>query len=97
MLKRFAFLFVKGVLDLCYIGYFLFLVAKCFENVKKTKRLNEEEVKQQLIDSLVKNDTIETEELNERAEKVDKPEDAANIIKGALMQICKSLYMFVFI
>ena len=27
------------------------------------------------------NETIETEELNERAEKVDKPEDAANIIK----------------
>ena len=38
-------------------------------------------MKQQLIDSLVNNDTIETEELNERAEKVDKPEDAANIIK----------------
>ena len=27
------------------------------------------------------NETIETEELNERAEKVDKPEDAANIIE----------------
>ena len=51
------------------------------ESVKKTKQLNEEEVKQHLIDSLVNNDTIETEELNERAEKVDKPEDAANIIK----------------
>ena len=38
-------------------------------------------MKQQLIDSLVNNDTIETEELNERAEKVDKPEDAANISK----------------
>ena len=63
------------------------LVIFCFqwwkgsENIKKTKRLNEEEVKQQLIDSLVNNDTIETEELNERAEKVDKPKDAANIIK----------------
>ena len=38
-------------------------------------------MKQQLIDSLVNNDTIETEELNERAEKVYKPEDATNIIK----------------
>ena len=28
------------------------------------------------IDSLVNNDKIETEELNERAENVDKPEDA---------------------
>ena len=45
------------------------------------KRLNEEEVKQLLIDSLVNNDTVETEELNERADKVDKPEDATNIIK----------------
>ena len=61
--------------------YFLFLVTKGFENVRKTKRLNEEEVKQQLIDSLVNNETIETEELNERAEKVDKPENATNIIK----------------
>ena len=51
------------------------------ENVKKTKRLNEEEVKQQLIDSLVNNDTTETEELNERADRVKKPEDAAYIIK----------------
>ena len=38
-------------------------------------------MKQQLIDSLVNNDTTETEELNERAEKVDKPEDAADIVK----------------
>ena len=51
------------------------------ENVKKTKWLNEEEIKQQLIDSLLNNDTIKTEELNGRAEKVKKPEDAADIIK----------------
>ena len=42
------------------------------ENVKKTKRLNEKEIKQQLIDFLVNNET------NER---VEKPEDAADIIK----------------
>ena len=34
-----------------------------------------------IADSLVNNETIETEELNERAEKVNKPEDAANIVK----------------
>ena len=51
------------------------------ENVKKTKWLSEEEVKQQLIDSLVNNDTIEREALNEKAEKVGKPEDAADVIK----------------
>ena len=44
-------------------------------------RLNEDEVKQMLIDLLVNNDKIETEELNERAENVDKPEDTANIIE----------------
>ena len=51
------------------------------ENVKKMKRLNKEEVKQLLIDFLVNNDTIETVELNEKAEKVQKPEEAADIIK----------------
>ena len=54
---------------------------KVSENVKKTKRLNQEEVKQQLIDSLVNNGTTETEELNKRVEKVDKPEDVAYIIR----------------
>ena len=49
--------------------------------MKKTKRLNEEEVKQLLIDSLANNDTIETEELNEKTRKVEKPEDAADVIK----------------
>ena len=70
---EFHFLFVKDVLDLWYIGYFLFLVVERFENVKEV-------VKQQLVDSLMSNETIETEGLNERAEKVDKPKNAANII-----------------
>ena len=48
---------------------FCFYLSKGLENVKKTKRLKQEEIKKQLIDSLVNNDTIETEELNERAEK----------------------------
>ena len=52
-----------------------------FENVKKTERLSKEKVKQQLIHSLVNNDTTETEALNEKAEKVKKPEDGADVIK----------------
>ena len=36
------------------------------------------------------NDTIETEELNEKAEKVDKAEDAADVIKE---QEKKGLYI----
>ena len=59
----------------------LFLSSWCSKNTKKTKRLDKEEIKKHLIDSHVNNDTIETEELNEKADKVEKPEDAANIIK----------------
>ena len=51
------------------------------ENSKKTKGLNKEEIKKKLIDSIVNNDTTETEELNEKAENIEKPEDAAAIIK----------------
>ena len=50
-------------------------------NAKKTKRLSNEEIKRQLIESMVKNDIIETEELNKMAEEVEKPEDAAAVIK----------------
>ena len=45
------------------------------------KRLNQEEIRKQLVDSLVNNDMVETEELNEQAGIVDKPEDAADLIK----------------
>ena len=45
------------------------------------KRLNQEEIKKQLVDSLFNNDMVETEELNEQAGIVDKPEDAADLIK----------------
>ena len=51
------------------------------KNPKKTRRLNKEEIKKQLIDSIVNNDIIETQELNEKADKVEKPEDAAAVIK----------------
>ena len=51
------------------------------ENTKKTRRLTNEEIKKQLIDSIINNGIIQTEELNEKADKVEKPEDAAAIIK----------------
>ena len=50
-------------------------------NAKKTKRLNHEEVKKQLIESMVNNDAVETQELNKKAEEVNKLKDAAAIIK----------------
>ena len=46
---------------------------KDFENEKKTRK--------QLFDSLINSNTVETKELNEQARKVNKPEDAAELIK----------------
>ena len=54
---------------------------KGFENVKKTKRLNQGEIKKELDNSLVNKDIVETEELNKQAGIVDKLEDAADLIK----------------
>ena len=45
------------------------------------KRLNKEKIKKQPIDSIVNKEILETEELNKNAEKVQKPEGAAAIIK----------------
>ena len=49
--------------------------------VKKTKRLTHEEVKKQLIESMVVNDFVETDELNKEVEEVQGPEEAATVIK----------------
>ena len=72
-------MFVKDVLDLWCSGYFLFLALEffifSFENSKKTKRLNKDEIKKQLIDI---NNAMEIDNLNELAEKVEKPKEAAN-------------------
>ena len=51
------------------------------ETSKKTKRLEKDEIKKQLLDSMATNNAIEIEKLNNRAEKVEKPEDAADIIR----------------
>ena len=61
---------------------------KGFTNIKKTRRLSKEEIKQPSIDSLCNNDIIETEELNEKADKKEKPEDATPIIKQYEDIIC---------
>ena len=38
-------------------------------------------MKKQLLDSMAINNAVEIEELNKRAERVEKPEDAADIIR----------------
>ena len=49
--------------------------------VKKTKRLTHEEVKKQLIESMVVNEVVETNELNKQAEEVQDLEEAAKVIQ----------------
>ena len=63
-------MFVKDVLDLWYSDYGIV-----------TKRLAKEETKKELIDSITTSNVIEIEELNKRAEKLEKSEDASAIIK----------------
>ena len=45
------------------------------------KRLDKDKIKKRLLESMTINDAVEIDELNERADKVEKPEDAAGIIK----------------
>ena len=50
-------------------------------DAKRTKRLIHKDIKKQLIESMVINDIDETDELNKKAEEVQKPEEAAAIIR----------------
>ena len=45
------------------------------------KRLDKDEIKKQLLESITINNAVEIDEINKRADKVKKPEDAAGIIK----------------
>ena len=48
---------------------------------KKTKKLIHEEIKKQLIESIVNDNTIETDESSKKAEEDQKPEEVATVIK----------------
>ena len=72
---------MKDVLDLWYGGYFYLQVWNGSENTKKTRRLDKGEIKKQLIESMVNNNLVETDELKKKADKVEKSEDAAAVIK----------------
>ena len=54
MLNRVAFLFVKNALDLWYGGYF-FKNQKYSQKSKKTNRRKKDEIKMQLIESIIIN------------------------------------------
>ena len=48
---------------------------------KKTKRLSQEEIKKQLLESIIINEAVESEELSREAEEVQDPENAAQVIQ----------------
>ena len=48
---------------------------------KKTKRLPKEDIKKQLLESIIINEAAESEELNREAERVQDPEEAAKVIQ----------------
>ena len=68
---------------------FCIQVQKVSKITKKTRKFSKEEIKQQLFDSIIDIICIvETEELNKKADKAEKPEDVAAIIKQYKDIIC---------
>ena len=56
-------------------------MSKCAADSKKTKRLSQGEIKKQLLESIITNEAVESEELNREAEEVQDPEKAAKVIQ----------------
>ena len=81
MLSGVTFLVVKDVLDLWYCGYFLFLAAAKLWNQQEDEASRQRRNKKKLLESITTNNAVEIDEIDERADKVEKPEDAADIIK----------------
>ena len=50
-------------------------------NSKKSKRPSKEEIKTQLLKSMIIDEVVEFEDLNKEAEEIRKPEKAAEVIK----------------
>ena len=48
---------------------------------KKAKRLSKEEIKMQLLNSMIIDENLEFHDLNKEAEEIQDPEKAAEIIK----------------
>ena len=60
---------------------FLFTYGKGLADSKKVKHLSKEEIKKQLLDSMIIDEVVEFEDLNKEAEEIQDPEKAAEIIK----------------
>ena len=49
--------------------------------VKKTRKLTHDKIKKQLIELMVVDEVVESDELNKQAEEVQDPEEAAKVIQ----------------
>ena len=54
---------------------------KSAEDSKKTKRLSKEEIKKQLLESIIIDEVVESEELSKEAQEIQEPEEALRIIE----------------
>ena len=73
---------VTDILDLQSTGYFLSIVEK------RSFQWRQKEIKKYLVNSLINNEKVKTEELNEQADKVESSEDTTAIIKEYKDIIC---------
>ena len=73
---------VTDILDLQSTGYFLSIVEK------RRFQWRQKEIKKHLVDSLINNEKVKTEELNEQTDKVESSEDTTAIIKEYKDIIC---------
>ena len=48
---------------------------------KKTKWLSTDEIKKQLLEPIIINEVVESEELNKKVEEIQEPEETAEVIK----------------
>ena len=48
---------------------------------KKANRSSKEEIKQQLLESMIIGEVVESEDLNKEAEEIREPEETAEVIK----------------
>ena len=60
---------------------FCLQVFKGAADSKKTKQLSKDDIKKQLLESIIINEALESEELNREAEGVQDPEEAAKVIQ----------------
>ena len=61
--------------------FFVYRCGKAWQIEKKAKRLSKEEIKKQLLESIIKSEVVEFEDLNKEAKEIQDPEKAAEIIK----------------